>query len=652
MIDPIAMGPPGVYFAPPRARRTLIGVPMDACAFVGVAPRGPAWVPVEDGEWTAWRAGLDPSRPRARSVAIPVESMAQYHQLFGGFQGPGRLPYAVRAFFGQGGRTAWIVRIVPPAGGGHAAVAWHAIPGLSDGHPGPVRVRARNEGSWGDALTVRIRWQPRPVRLLEAVDAARLSVDADEPLPAGSLLRVRLPDASQVLRWTLPAPPEAGSDRVLRFDPPLPAAPIEVERIEMDLSVDDGDGRRESWTGLGLDPAHPRWLGRVLDTESTLLFADARWFTRRLTPDALVDLTSTLSTAGADRYAEHQLDDTFAPPTWDTDRPGDGVQALFEVPTVASVVAPDLYVPRALPATDDVSVPAGFAGPTFAPCVEAPAVDDAPASPPPLEHLHLDPGLPADLSRIIALQRRLADFATRARIVALLDVPPGLPPRDVLGWRRHFRTAFAAAYHGWLAMPVPDDAREGLIRVNPAAVAAGIIAWRELHHGIAWGPANVLVADAVHTDEQIDFADHGRLHHEGINVFRRAPDGIRLTAARTLSPRRTWRQLSVRRLMTMLARTIEQQMQWLAFEPNTAATRATVSRMLRGLLRDLYRANTFRGATEEDAYFVRCDAALNPDYVIDSGRLIAEIGVAPAEPTEFIVVRLERSPDADLRVEA
>jgi len=65
-------------------------------------------------------------------------------------------------------------------------------------------------------------------------------------------------------------------------------------------------------------------------------------------------------------------------------------------------------------------------------------------------------------------------------------------------------------------------------------------------------------------------------------------------------------------------------------------------------LRRLYRAGAFRGATEKEAFFVRCDETLNTPYVVDSGQLIAEIGVAPAEPLEFIVLQLARDGDGTL----
>jgi hypothetical protein len=46
------------------------------------------------------------------------------------------------------------------------------------------------------------------------------------------------------------------------------------------------------------------------------------------------------------------------------------------------------------------------------------------------------------------------------------------------------------------------------------------------------------------------------------------------------------------------------------------------------------------GATSEDAYFVRCDASTNPESEADAGRALCELGLRPAWPAEFVVVRI------------
>jgi phage tail sheath protein FI len=93
------------------------------------------------------------------------------------------------------------------------------------------------------------------------------------------------------------------------------------------------------------------------------------------------------------------------------------------------------------------------------------------------------------------------------------------------------------------------------------------------------------------------------------------------------------------------------EMQWTVFEPNNRMLRTTLRELLTNFLRRLYQAGAFKG-TEDQAFFVRCDEFLNPQYVVDAGQLIVEIGVAPAEPLEYIVLRITRDGDATLRVES
>jgi len=184
--------------------------------------------------------------------------------------------------------------------------------------------------------------------------------------------------------------------------------------------------------------------------------------------------------------------------------------------------------------------------------------------------------------------------------------------------------------------------------VPPSAIAAGIVARQERAFGVPHGPANVLAAEVVDVDDAVSPARHDELHQQGLNVYLRERDGVRLSAARTLSRDPSYRQLSVRRLMTLIRRTLERQMRWAVFEPNNESLRAEVVRQLDSYLRRLYRAGAFRGATEKEAFFVRCDETLNTPYVVDSGQLLAEIGVAPAEPLEFILLQLARDGDGTL----
>jgi uncharacterized protein len=420
------------------------------------------------------------------------------------------------------------------------------------------------------------------------------------------------------------------------------------------LEVDDRYGRRERHERIALGGVHPRRLAVVLCDESQLVWPDAVWADADLAPAdvALPPLASEPFAPVEDRYREIVPDDFFDP-LWipGDEGPASGVHALVGIPDVSSLVVPDLYEPLPLPPLDAILDPPTLAGPRFEPCVDEDGGTQT-VEPPELEGLLLDPGDAAELERIVGYQQRLVELAdTLASFVVLLDVPPGLDQRRIVAWRAQFASSYAAAYHPWLDVVRTDDRRRTKTRINPSAYAAAIVAHRELLFGVPYGPSNEVAARVVDVADVVSQARHDELHPLGINVYLRERDGIVLTSARTLSLDPSYRQLSVRRLMTMLARTLEQELQWVVFEPNNESLHADLRHVLRAYLRRLYRANAFAGAREEEAFFVRCDGSLNTQAGLDAGQLVAEIGVAPAEPLEFLVVRLVHDGDGTLLVE-
>ena len=676
MPQDLSLGAPGIYIVPEEPIRALTGARMDVCAFVGVAPRGPVRPPRFEAPWAD--RPCDPAAARfPRSVAVPVESFDAYRRLFGGFEGPGRLPYAVASFFEQGGRRAYVARIVhmyrtplgEPDDVANAARVATAVPHLEPmadppASPlltqggDPVVLRARDEGSWGNRLQARLSFTTRPLRF-ESATASELDLGAGA-LPGGSLLRLALPGGVKALRYVSRIDANWSPERPARrrralFDLPLAAAPESAEIVDGLLDVDDGDGRTERHTGLALSPLHPRWLAAVLYTESILLYPTAAWI------DGVLDLADPLLPAyatpdfqgGADEYEKIEPADFFDDSGWTLgdDCPGAGIHALVNLPDLGSLCVPDLYSPGPLVPVEDVVGPVSLAGPEFAPCVKVVPPPEQAAPAPELDGLRLDPRLPADLEIIVGLQQQVVSLAeTLGAFIVLLDLPPGLNQRQILRWRERFDSAYAAAYHPWLQVSRRDDRRDALVRVNPSAVAAGIVAQREIALGIPHGPANVIAAGVVAVDDPVSPARHDELHQGAVNVFLLERDGVRLTGARTLSRDPLWRQLSVRRLLIMLRRTLEQQMQWAVFEPNGPALQSEIRHLLENYLRRLYRANAFRGATEAEAFFVRCDGETNPPASMDQGRLLALVGVAPAEPMEFLVLQIAREGDGTLRV--
>jgi len=659
------LGAPGAFALPDVRPPALHPQRLDGCAFIGVAPRGPARVPVVDAAWPpGWRQVGDVTRPLQRSVPVAVRSFDEYRHQFGGFEGPGLLPHAVASYFEQGGRIAWIVRVVAAAPTTFDTDCAHGVV-PAGALQAPLEFVARNAGQWGNALQVQLAFDTETVGF-ETDELGRLLMPLRSAVAVGSTLR--LTDALGLQTLALCS----GLERVrddqrareqwrLRLDPPPPNPPVAAEIVTLRLDVHDGAGHRETHARLGLAADHPRSLASVLCEESALLWPARAGAADTLRPGSpRVELLRSQSgpfEQGVDHYEALRADDFFDA-DWSaaSEEPGSGLAVIACTDGVTQLVLPDLYVPAAWAGAAVVPEQVlGTAGPEFSQCV---AIDTVPpaeqAAPSDLTGLILDPRTDGGLADIVALQLRVLDFCEQTRNhIALLDVPPGLSQARIERWRARFDSPWLAAYHPWLIGTRRQDQSAGETvsrarQLPPSAVAAGIIAKRELARGIHHGPANEVAAQVLHLAEPQPDGRVDALHPLGVNGFVREAQGIVLVGARTLSRETCWRQLSVRRLMLMIERALLAQMQWAVFEPQGAALERDLRRAIESLLRGLFRAGAFAGRSESESFFVR---VLNEPARRDRGELVVEIGVAPAEPLEFILVRLRRGGDGTLRLD-
>ena len=669
----LPLGAPGVYILPDAVTPRLNPQHMDVCAFVGVAPRGPAYQPlVDERHPPGYRMMSDPDRPYRRSVPVLVKSFDEYRRLFGGFEGPGYLPYAVAMFFEQGGRRAYIVRVVhrltPPAPLAQIPYRDQWSSGTLAGVTTVDLVfLARNAGSWGDRLRVEMGFATTAVGFSSGAGNT-VQVDRAGLVPAGTLLRLVDAAGTSSLAYCRGAtelrdPLKPTSRWQLQFDLPLATAPVRVDSIEAWLTVRDGGGQTETFERLGLTPDHPRSLASVLCNESLLVWPHPDWAATELLPaspsvELLRGLSGTFA-GGEDRYAELTHDDFFDS-NWSAaeEEAGEGITALTACGDLTHLVVPDLYIPAQWAGEETVTETLrDTAGAEFATCVSfADQTSHATNLPPSaLTQLILDPRHSADLAVIAGLQQQVLDVCEQTEaMIALLDVPPGLSQGQAERWRAQFDSSWGAAYHPWLLASrrvfasngeLPDTLRP----LPPAAVAAGIVARKEFERGIQYGPANELALSIVNLAEPQPKGRADVFHPLGLNCFVREAGGIQLVSARMLSRDRQWRQLSVRRLILMLRRTLLRETQWAVFEPNGPTLWRDLTHAIQNLLLRLFRAGAWAGATPAESYFVRIH---KEPARLDRGELLIDIGVAPAEPLEFIVLQLRRDGDGTLTLES
>ena len=244
--------------------------------------------------------------------------------------------------------------------------------------------------------------------------------------------------------------------------------------------------------------------------------------------------------------------------------------------------------------------------------------------------------------RVKSVQRAMVDHCERMRFrFAILDTPPGLNAQEVKAWRQDLGIAssYGAIYYPWVQ--IPDFVNRGSKMVPPSGHVVGVYNRVDGDRGVHKAPANELVNGAIGLEYQVSRGEQDLLNPIGINCIRAFPSrGIRIWGARTLDTSGAWRYINVRRLFIMIAASMDAGLQWAVFEPNDTRLWSRINRDVTGFLRGVWRSGALFGDTEEQAFYVKCDAELNSEEVRDIGQLIVEVGVAPVKPAEFVIFRL------------
>ncbi len=250
-----------------------------------------------------------------------------------------------------------------------------------------------------------------------------------------------------------------------------------------------------------------------------------------------------------------------------------------------------------------------------------------------------------------AVQQALIDHCERnGDRVAILDPLPGMKPHNVKDWRMNevgYDSSFATMYYPWIQ--VNDPVTNKTINIPPSGHIAGVWARVDSERGVHKAPANESIRGCTGIEFQVTTEEQTLLNPVGINCVRSFPGrGIRIWGARTLSSDPEWRYLNVRRLFNFVRESITQGTQWAVFEPNNVDLWLKMKRDVSSFLSRVYLTGALFGATEREAFYVKCDSETNPPAVIDAGQVICEVGISPTKPAEFVIFRVSQaSPGAE-----
>lgn len=223
---------------------------------------------------------------------------------------------------------------------------------------------------------------------------------------------------------------------------------------------------------------------------------------------------------------------------------------------------------------------------------------------------------------------------------AILDGSPTAGDDALLEQRYALSGTNGALYAPWIMIAAPDGPRT----VPPCGHIAGVYARCDERVGVHKAPANEVLEEALDLQPRLSEARLGSLNQAGVNCLRAFPGrGIRVWGARSLSHDPAWAYVSVRRLLLTAGRWIERHLAGATFEPSSPYLWARIERELGAYCAALFQQGALKGSTPQEAFYVRCNAETNPPATRERGEIVAEIGLAPGLPNEFVVVRITHS---------
>lgn len=256
----------------------------------------------------------------------------------------------------------------------------------------------------------------------------------------------------------------------------------------------------------------------------------------------------------------------------------------------------------------------------------------------------------AEVSLLVAAGQDIKAAATalcngaNKYLFGILDVPAGkdLTVADdldaantALGSLQH-----TAAYYPWLKAEWA-----GAKAIPPSAAVAGVYCSVDRDRGVWKAPANVQLQGGLVPEKSVsDTLQGASTLSNAINMIRQIGDRTTVVwgaRTRASSTEAEWVHIPVRRLFNSIEKDLRDALGKSLFEPNNESTWDTARTAVSNYLHRLWIAGALQGGSDSEAYFVQIGKGVTmTEDDIRGGKLIINIGVAPARPAEFIVLSM------------
>lgn len=246
-----------------------------------------------------------------------------------------------------------------------------------------------------------------------------------------------------------------------------------------------------------------------------------------------------------------------------------------------------------------------------------------------------------------AILEHCEQMGDRFAILDTLEITNGTQIEKLNQQRQELASKNGALYTPWLKIENLNPNLSPTKSIPPCGHVAGTYASSDRTVGVHNAPANIRLEGVLDLSLAITPEQQAQLNPQnesGINCIRSFRGrGIRVWGVRTLSPIAEWQYVNVRRLFLTFGRWVNRNLADTVFEPNTFPLWLRLERELSVYCESLWRQGALQGTAPQEAFYVKCDEETNPSENLEVGQVVAEVGLAPAIPGEFIQLLLVQS---------
>jgi phage tail sheath protein FI len=210
-------------------------------------------------------------------------------------------------------------------------------------------------------------------------------------------------------------------------------------------------------------------------------------------------------------------------------------------------------------------------------------------------------------------------------------------------------TSFGAVYYPHVYVADPVGRGTGSLRlIGPSGAVAGLYMATDASRGVFKAPAGIstTVAGVVAVEKSFTSAELDSMNSSTspINPLRQIPGaGLSVMGARTLKQDGTANKyVNMRRSLIYIRKQLKNNTEFAIFENNDSQLWSRLRTTLNVFLTEYKNQGGLRGATNAEAFFIKCDGENNTATTIANGEVHIQVGVALQYPSEFIVIDLSQ----------